>query len=91
MRDALYAPPQLISKNLTKAQNNAKVEHMNAKYIAIPDSPTRRPQQFDLAEQVAVFMLGKRFSNWSIYQRQDNLPTDVSKLQAFLEEKEEKE
>ena len=65
----------------------SKVEHMSAKYIVIAKK-NRTTRTFDSAEQVSVFMLGRRFDEWAIYQLQDSLPADVHKCQTTLENRE---
>ena len=60
---------------------------MSAKYIVIAKK-NRTTRTFVDAEQVSVFMLGRRFDEWAIYQLQDSLPTDVHKCQTTLENRE---
>ena len=60
---------------------------MSAKYIVIAKK-NRTTRTFDDAQNVSAFMLGRRFDEWAIYQLQDSLPTDVTKCQTTLENRE---
>ena len=63
---------------------------MNAKYV-IASKKNRTIRSFDKADSVASFMLGRNFSEWSIYQRQDDLyvgNADVMQVQKMLEARE---
>jgi hypothetical protein len=62
---------------------------MTALYVVV-HKKNRTIRTFDTAESVAAFMLGRTFSDWSIYQRQDNLPTDVKLCRMTLEASERK-
>jgi hypothetical protein len=57
---------------------------MQAKYI-VASKKNRTTRTFTDAQGVAAFMLGRYFDEWCIYQRQDNLPTEVIKCRALLE------
>lgn len=60
---------------------------MSAKYIVI-GKKKHTTRTFDDAESVSIFMLGRRFDEWAIYQLQDKLPCDITKCQTTLENRE---
>ena len=60
---------------------------MNAKYV-VASKKNRTIRSFDKAGSVAAFMLGRQFSEWCIYQRQDGLPCDVNACEKVLEARE---
>lgn len=60
---------------------------MNAKYV-VASKKNKTIRSFDKAFSVAAFMLGRRFDEWCIYQRQDGLPCDAIACEKVLEARE---
>jgi hypothetical protein len=60
---------------------------MTPKYIVI-GREKRTTRTFKDAEGVSVFMLGRRFSDYAIYQLQDDLPTEVNACASELKGRE---
>ena len=55
-------------------------------YFVISTDPSYRPREFDTAREVAVFLLGRDFRDWTVYARINGLPCDVLGVQRALEE-----
>lgn len=60
---------------------------MNTKYV-VASKKNRTIRSFDNAGSVAAFMLGRDFTDWCIYQRQDGLPCDCKACEDVLEARE---
>jgi hypothetical protein len=56
---------------------------MNAKYV-VASKKNRTTRSFNEASDVAAFMWGRIVSDWTVYQRQDDLPADVGAMEKLL-------
>lgn len=56
------------------------------KYVVIDSYGSVR--YFEDAEAVAIFMWGKKLKNYIVYQKQDGLSSNVTKMQEQLEGRE---
>jgi hypothetical protein len=54
----------------------------------IVSKKNRTMQTRGSARDVAVFMLGRNFNDWAIYQLQENLPAEAKELETLLQARE---